>query len=54
MLILLGLQWGLQGVPGDSPAVIYGFPGCFKTLFERCFSLMGTIWDPKGIDDYEF
>ena len=37
MLILLGLQWGLQGVPCDSPARIYRFVGCVKTLFWGCF-----------------
>ena len=48
MLILLGLQWGLQGVPGDSPAVIYRFVGCFKTLFEGCVFADGDSLGSKG------
>ena len=53
MLILLGLYWGLQGVPGDSPAGIYRFVGCFKTVFWGMFLLMGTFWDPKGICSHD-
>ena len=43
MLILLGLQWGLQGVPCDSPARIYRFVGCVKTLFWGCFCWWGQV-----------